>query len=231
MGKGAPLRWLENSILRRHLRGRGMELGALGRPFPLGRGARVWYVDRMGGNGLQSHYPEVGGNIVLPHVVADAAELPVGAGSLDFIIASHLLEHLPFPLKALRNWHDALRPGGALLLRVPDKRFTFDVRRSTTPLEHLVEEHEHPERFDRRSHFADWTANVVGLPAGSPQFTQTLQQLLDSDYSIHYHVWTSEDLLRVVDYTISKWRLKWKPELFWRAHFYRKETVALLGRK
>ena len=122
MGKGAPLRWVENVLLRRHLHGTGMELGALGRPFRVAGGTRVWYVDRLPGDGLRSQYAEVTTPIVIPHVVADATELPVAPASLDFIVASHLLEHLPFPLKALQNWHGALRPGGVLLLRVPDKR-------------------------------------------------------------------------------------------------------------
>lgn len=230
MGKGAPLRWVENAFLRRHLHGTGMELGALGRPFRVAAGTRVWYVDRMAGGGLRAQYAEVATPIVNPHVVADATELPVAPGTLDFIIASHLLEHLPFPLKALQKWHEALRPGGVLLLRVPDKRFTFDARREITTLEHLVEEHDHPERFDRRRHFADWTANVMGLPVGTPRFERKLQELLDADYSIHYHVWTCDDVRRLIDYTVARWGLNWEPVVFWRAHIYRKEAVAVLKR-
>jgi SAM-dependent methyltransferase len=55
---------------------------------------------------------------VAPDVIADAESLPLR--ELDFIIASHVLEHLPSPLRALRSWYGALRSCGFLLLKVPD---------------------------------------------------------------------------------------------------------------
>jgi SAM-dependent methyltransferase len=127
MGKAAALLWLENRYLRRHLRGRGMEIGALWRRFPVHPKARVWYVDRSRLEDLKKQYADVGEKIFLPDLVAEATELPVARASLDFLIASHVLEHLPFPLLALRAWYQALAPGGVLLLKVPDKRYTFDV--------------------------------------------------------------------------------------------------------
>ena len=134
MGKGAALRWFENKILARHLRGRGIEIGALWRKFPVPQGSIVWYVDRGYSSNLQGEYPEVGQQLILPDVVADAGHLPFRDGGLDFVIASHVLEHMPFPLAALRHWYQSLASGGVLLLKVPDKRYTFDVRRMRTPL-------------------------------------------------------------------------------------------------
>jgi hypothetical protein len=48
---------------------------------------------------------------------------------------------------ALRVWYEALASGGVLLLKIPDKRYTFDSRRSRAPLSHLLAEHEHPDLF------------------------------------------------------------------------------------
>ena len=231
MGKGALLRWGENRFLRSHIRGRGMEVGALWKRFPVNRTAQVWYVDRFSVKDLRIHYPEIAGPLVSPDVVADANDLPVAPSSLDFIIVSHLLEHLPFPLKALRSWYYSLRRGGVLLLRVPDKRFTFDVHRKRTPLEHLIEEYENPERFDNDAHYADWVAHVVGHKPNDPQFDQQMKILLRQHYSIHYHVWTDEDVGQMVEYTRQNWGFDWKTKLFWRAHFYRKEAVVLLARE
>ncbi len=230
MGKGAPLRWLENHILRRHLHGCGVEIGALWRRFPVPPDARVWYVDRLDGAGLLEQYPELRGKIVQPDLVAEAAQLPVAPASLDFIIASHLLEHLPFPLAALRNWYEALAPGGALLLRVPDKRYTFDRQRARTPLAHLVEEYEHPERFDRRAHYADWVQNVEDGNPETEASEREVRRLMEMDYSIHFHVWIDEDLREIIDYTRQAWRLDWEAVIFWGARFYRKENVLLLVR-
>jgi SAM-dependent methyltransferase len=230
VGKGAPLRWLENQILRRHLHGRGIEIGALWRRFPVTRGTKVWYIDRQAGDGLGTHYGEVGSQLVAPDVVADAADLPFEAGSLDFIIASHVLEHLAFPLAALESWHRLLAHGGALLLRVPDKRFSFDAKRQRTPLAHLLREHADRESFDKCAHFADFVEGISDYRPGSPEFGRELQRLMDLDYSIHYHVWTTEDLRELLEHTRTAMRLAWHPAVFWGAHFYRKETIVVLQR-
>ncbi len=231
MGKGAALRWAENKLLARHLRGRGIEIGALWRKFPVPDHARVFYVDRIPDDDLQQHYSEVSQPIVAPDVVADAMQLPFPAGSLDFVIASHVLEHLPFPLAALRHWYDVLRPGGVLLLKIPDKRYTFDVKRRRTPIAHLIAEEANRTTFDKPAHFADWVENVVGVARGTPEFDAQLQQLLDADYSIHYHVWIDEDIREMAEYTRTTLRLNWQPVVFWKAHFYRKESVMVLRRR
>lgn len=230
MGKGAPLRWLENRLLARHLRGRGIEIGALWRKFPVPRRARVYYVDRTVEEGLHRQYSEVAAPLIAPDVVADAMCLPFGSRSVDFIIGSHVLEHLPFPLAALRHWYDALRPGGVLLLKIPDKRFTFDLRRDNTTLQHLIEEEGSHAHFDKEAHFREWVEKVVGRTPGTREFEEQLAQLLACDYSIHYHAWTDNGIREIVDYSRTEMGLRWEPVVFWGAHFYRKESVVMLRR-
>ena len=229
--KGAALRWLENRYLQRHLHGRGMEIGALWRRFPMPRNARVWYVDRLNRAGLQHHYPELQGDIVAPDLLAEATQLPVPPASLDFLIASHVLEHLPFPLMALRSWYDALAPGGVLLLKIPDMRYTFDVHRARTSLAHLLQEHDNPEGFDNRAHYAEWVEKVGGHDPSSPGFEPTVQNLMEQNHSIHFHAWIDDDVRELVRFTQRTWRLEWKPVVFWGARFYRKEITLLLLRK
>lgn len=230
MGKGAPLRWLENRLLASHLRGRGVEIGALWRKFPVPSRATVYYVDRLPAENLQQHYSEVSEPVVRPDMVADAVQLPLAAGSLDFLIASHVLEHLPFPLAALRHWYSLLRPKGILLLKIPDQRFTFDARRQRTSLQHLIAEEKDPGAFDKRAHFEDWVEHVVGRDRAAPEFEHELSQLLESDYSIHYHAWIDEDIRQIAEYTRSALHLRWQPIVFWKAHRYRKECVLMLQR-
>jgi SAM-dependent methyltransferase len=226
----ALLTCLENFYLQRYFHGRGIEIGALWRRFPLPRWVRVWYLDRLNRAELEDHYPELRGKLLRPDLLADASELPVPSGSLDFLIASHVLEHLPFPLKALRAWYDALAPGGVLLLKIPDKRYTFDVRRERTPLRRLITESDEPQAFDRRIHYADWVANVGNQSAHSAGFDDAVADLMRRGYSIHFHVWIDADVREIIDFTRREWRLNWEPVVFWGAHFYRKETTVVLVR-
>jgi predicted SAM-dependent methyltransferase len=231
MGKGAPLRWWENRHLGRFLRGRGFEIGALWKRFPVPAAVeRVWYADRLDVEGLAEHFTGHEKGVLPIDLVADAMRLPVAPRSLDFLIACNLLEHLPFPLAALRHWHEALASGGALLLRVPDKRYTFDHRRTRTPLAHLVEEYEHPERFDRRAHYADFVEHVHGRPPADPRFEKAVQKLMGKDYSIHFHTWIDDDFREIIAYTRNAWGLDWEPAVFYGGAFYRKEPAMVLRR-
>ncbi len=60
--------------------------------------------------------------------------------SYDFVLSSHALEHVANPVKALREWARVLRPGGALVVVLPDHRKTFDHRRRPTPVEHMLQD-------------------------------------------------------------------------------------------
>ena len=226
MTKGAPLRWIESTYLSSYFRGRGIEIGGLWKKFKLRRNAKALYLDRLSLEDLATHYSEIDKPIVAPDIVADAENLPLR--DLDFIIASHVFEHLSSPLKALRSWYGALRSGGTVLLKVPDKRFTFDHRRRRTPLNHLIAEYEDPTTIDLRAHYADWVEWVQGKPLNSPEFHKELELLMAENYSIHHHVWIDDDIREIIEYTRNAWCLNWKPIVFWNAHFYRKETVVIL---
>jgi SAM-dependent methyltransferase len=122
----------------------GLEIGPLYRPrIPPDRGD-IRYLDHLSTEGLRAKYgkdPNVIPHldeIVNVHYVADpGVPLPkvVGADApFDYVVASHLIEHIANPVAWLREVADILTPTGFLCLVVPDLRYTFDARRlPTTP--------------------------------------------------------------------------------------------------
>ncbi len=59
-----------------------------------------------------------------PELVYDGTqELPFRDGVLDFICASHIIEHIEDPVKTIEDWMKKLRTGGILFLIVPHKAF------------------------------------------------------------------------------------------------------------
>lgn len=54
-----------------------------------------------------------------PEVVCSALELPFADGSFDTVVSTEVLEHVPDPLRALREMQRVLRPGGHLILSTP----------------------------------------------------------------------------------------------------------------
>src|SRR5262245_44351301 len=81
-----------------YLTGRGIEVGPGGQPFPVPPDVRVLYVDRWRSAEARALYPEVQGETFLePDIVTNFDVERLGAfatRSLDFVIASHVLEHL-----------------------------------------------------------------------------------------------------------------------------------------
>src|SRR3990167_6493938 len=59
-----------------------------------------------------------------PELVWDGTkELPFRDGTLDFICASHCIEHIKDPVQAIQDWGNKLRTGGFLLLIIPHKKY------------------------------------------------------------------------------------------------------------
>jgi SAM-dependent methyltransferase len=51
----------------------------------------------------------------------DAQDLPgVEPATFDFVSASHVLEHLDSPIRALARWMAVLKPGGYMVITVPE---------------------------------------------------------------------------------------------------------------
>ena len=57
-------------------------------------------------------------------IVSDITAIPQPDGSFDAVLCSEVLEHVPDPLAALREFARLLRPGGRLILTAPFVSFT-----------------------------------------------------------------------------------------------------------
>jgi SAM-dependent methyltransferase len=94
----------------------------------------------------------------------------VADNGIDFIIASHVLEHVP----DLIGWLEAnlrlLRTGGRIALAFPDRRFCFDLTKQATSFHELVAAY-----FEKRT---------------QPNFTQICDQVINSRKATPTEVWS-----------------------------------------
>jgi len=206
-------------IAKRYLAGDGIEIGALHNPLPLPKAARVRYVDRLPVPELRAHYPELEQEpLVEVDIIDDGERLEtIGDSTQDFVVANHFLEHTQDPIGTLLNAYRVLRPGGVLYLAVPDKRHTFDVDRPLTPVDHLVRDHEEGSEVSRREHFEEWARLVDRVPAA--EVSQRAEQLMEQDYSIHFHVWTQRELLELLLALRERFELDFDVELMERIEY------------
>jgi len=75
--------------------------------------------------------------------------------SYDFVLSSHNLEHFANPVKALKEWQRVIRPGGGLILVLPNGKRTFDHRREPTEVAHLLEDYERNTLEDDLTHLPE----------------------------------------------------------------------------
>src|SRR4051794_24643687 len=155
-------RRVRKQLSDRFLHGEGLEIGALHLPLALPKGAHARYVDRYSREDLRSEYPELRTHdLVQVDVVDDGETLAtVPDASADFLIANHFIEHTEDPIATLGHHSRVIRPGGVLYMAVPDKRSTFDIDRPVTPLEHLIQDHEHGSQHSRSAHYEEWVRLV-----------------------------------------------------------------------
>lgn len=81
-----------------------------------------------------------GGNVVFRNqILAEGSDLSaIKDRSYDFVLSSHVLEHLSNPLKALVEWNRILRTGGIIVSYVPHRDLTYDHLRPVTSLSHIL---------------------------------------------------------------------------------------------
>ena len=131
----------------------GIEIGPLDKPLVRRDRGFVLYVDHADTAALRQKYVDdsgvdldalgevdaVWGESTLADILAArAATHPGTPARVDYVIASHVVEHVPDLVGWLAEIHAVLKPDGQLRLAVPDRRFTFDCLREDSRLSDVL---------------------------------------------------------------------------------------------
>lgn len=112
--------------------------------------------------------------------------------SLDFVIACHVLEHVPSFLGALQTFARVLRWGGVALIALPDKRFTTEDkhRNTTSPETHLREWHMDVAQLT--------SARIDHIAEAHGSSTKRAAQRLASSTGTHLYTFTTESIAQTL---------------------------------
>ena len=88
-------------------------------------------------------------------VVAPGDELPFDDDAVDFVFASHVIEHFADPVGALKEWIRVARK--YVVLVIPHRDRTFDHDRQLTPVDELIQRHEQGLSSTEDRHWSVWT--------------------------------------------------------------------------
>ncbi|NTG48956.1 methyltransferase domain-containing protein [Agrobacterium rhizogenes] len=118
--------------------GFGLEVGPSYNPLlPKSEGYNVETVDHADADALRKKYSNNASKIENVDYVSDGRSLLELIGQperYDYIVASHVIEHVTDIVRFIQDCESLLKPDGTLLLVVPDKRFCFDAMRPVSTL-------------------------------------------------------------------------------------------------
>jgi SAM-dependent methyltransferase len=120
---------------------------------------------------------------------AEAHRLPFENDSLDYVISSHVFEHLPNPIAALREWNCVVRDGGIVFMIVPLRNA-------------------HPGDVDRPI-----TTFNEFLDAYLDDYTPVTHPFQEMGNRGHYHVFTIDSVKELVAKTVIGWTLEDEEEV------------------
>ncbi|MCW2240819.1 class I SAM-dependent methyltransferase [Azospirillum canadense] len=205
--------YLRRKIADFYLSGTGIEVGGLNSPLQLRTGVDVRYYDRYSIEELRRIYPELQGkNIKAPDIVGNAQYMEnVDDSSQDFVIANHVIEHLPDPIGFVKSCARVIKPGGVLFLTIPDMRNTFDRTRRMTPFEHTQLDHISGHPVKDYEHFYE---TALSQSATAEEAADRVRGMIENNVSIHFHVWSDVGILEFLSRSINSFLIPFEVALF-----------------
>ncbi len=154
--------------------GHGLEIGPLAKPIAVRPDADVSYVDITDRDELVEHYrddpgvdtdriPDLDFWLTRPDGIVTIDEACAGGAPFDWVVASHVVEHIPDVIGWLQQIAAVTADGGTLVLAVPDRRYCFDVHRPPTTVGQALEAHERGDRRPQTRAVFDYFHQVVSI--------------------------------------------------------------------
>jgi len=192
----------------------GLEIGPLARPL-VRKPNPIFYLDRLPTDELRAYFAGQGldpSTIVEVDFVCD--EQPVSESvkgrHFDYVLASHIVEHVPDLIGWLQDIWSILRPQGVLSFIVPDRRYTFDILRRETTINQVLKAQgsKRPtpaQLYDHHAHYVDVDATAIWMhgqppdlkPANSQEHARSLAR--STGYQdAHCWVFTPDSFVSII---------------------------------
>ena len=156
----------------------------------------LWHIEACTG-----YYNYYKGKHGIGYVLDGTNLKDIGNETYDFVLASHNLEHIANPLKAVKEWKRVLKKGGALLLILPDRRFTFDRNREVVDFKHLIEDYENDTSENDLSHLKEVLEfHDLSLDINAGLDPSAFRKRCENNYEIrgmHHHVFDQNSLKQI----------------------------------
>lgn len=192
-----------------YCKGDGIEIGALSVPYKFKK-ANVTYADIMSAEDMRNVLNKIPINalyplkLVKPEIILEAPYYRFNGikdNCYDFIYSSHVLEHHPNFLAALKEQIRIIKVGGAVYIKLPNKFHTYDRYRDTTPASRIIERYENNEH----DYCIDDALDILNNTYEHPNYTnRTLEEakrlIKENDGTHHFFTYDTTNLLTLMEY-------------------------------
>lgn len=196
-----------------------LEIGPLDRPILKKENANVFYADIRDTQAVKDFYREdknvnIEAIANIDYVIKGTYSESIRSDEkFDYIVMSHVIEHIPELLRFFEDVKNVLNPGGKLCLAIPDHRFCFDRFRQPTSFAEVYDIYVNgiknlPFRVldfilsSTSNNCVYWwnnSANFENLPKSKEQFENAQKdyfRALKGEYvDVHFSVFTPETFL------------------------------------
>lgn len=137
----------------------GLEIGPLHNPVVSKNEGQVFYVDHCSTAELRRKYD----GQITPDSIQDvdfvwadeSLSQAVGGRSFDYVVASHVIEHVPDIIGWLNQIAAVLKPSGLLCLAVPNRYYTFDYLRPVSTVGEMLDAYFRQAKVPTAKHLYD----------------------------------------------------------------------------
>ena len=136
--------------------------------------------------------------------ICDATDMSIVPDSnYDFLLSSNNLEHIANPIKALKEFQRVVKPGGYMLIIVPNKKYTFDHNRTFTNFKHILCDFESNVQENDLTHLTEIIEkhdyDMDRACGGKENFIKRAEHNF-TNRCLHHHVFGKECLKQMFDY-------------------------------
>lgn len=106
------------------------------------------------------------GDYIRPDMYGDAENIPIAGDYLDYVISSHVIEHVPNPIRAFLEWNRILKNQGIVFMIFPKRDADpNDVNRPVSEISDFYKQYNNPQPLtDEHCHIWIFTlSSMVGL--------------------------------------------------------------------
>lgn len=196
--------------------GKGLEIGALSKPYAFSKDCHIEYADihdnemlhtirrRLPGkNKYKGHFVKIDHQLKAPRFGLEM----IPDSSYDFIYSSHVLEHSPNPIWAIFEQLRVVNNGGYIYIVIPNKRNTYDFKRNTTHISELVSKYKDMSFDFSLSEALDLVQNTFGhklYDANKHRALEYASEIIEHGEGIHhFYVFDEINTLQMVSYIVN----------------------------